>query len=113
MYYVYMLKCIDESIYTGSAKDVTKRIKEHFGGGARCAKYTRSHPPKEVVAILTCETKSDAIKIEYRIKTMTKSEKENFCKTGEIPEKIKAVLDGIAFSRLTGDKFQALLPNNG
>ena len=113
MYYVYMLKCIDGTLYTGSAKDVTKRIKEHFGGGIRCAKYTRSHPPKEVVAILTCDTKSDAIKTEYRIKTMTKSEKERFCETGDMPEKIKSKLEGIAFARVTGDEFYALLPSKG
>ena len=105
-----MLKCIDESLYTGSAKDVTKRIKEHFDGGARCAKYTRSHPPKEVVAIWICNEKSDAIKIEYRIKTMMREEKKKFYETGEIPEKIKAKLEGIVFSRITGDNFQALLP---
>lgn len=105
-----MLKCIDESLYTGSAKDVTKRIKEHFEGGARCAKYTRSHPPKEVVAILVCHEKSDAIKLEYRIKTMTHEEKKDFYEAGKIPEKIKAKLESLTFCRITSDEFQALLP---
>ena len=113
MYYVYMLKCIDESLYTGSARDVTKRIKEHFSGGVRCAKYTRSHPPKEVVAIWTCNEKSDAIKREYRIKTMTRGEKDRFCDTGQIPDKIKAKFEGIVFSRITGDDFESLLPTKG
>lgn len=108
-----MLKCIDESLYTGSARDVSKRIKEHFSGGVRCAKYTKSHPPKEVVAIWKCGEKSDAIKIEYRIKTMTRKEKNRFCETGEIPDKIKTKLEGICFSRITGDDFQALLPSKG
>ena len=110
MYYVYMLKCIDGSLYTGSARDVTKRLNEHFSGSVKCAKYTRSHPPKEVMAIWICDEKSDAIKTEYRIKTMTHKEKENFCKSGEIPEKVKEKLDGIVFTKVTGEEFQALLP---
>ncbi|MBQ8918081.1 MAG: GIY-YIG nuclease family protein, partial [Oscillospiraceae bacterium] len=47
MYYVYMLRCGDGSLYTGIATDVDRRVKEHNSG--RGAKYTRSRLPVEAV----------------------------------------------------------------
>ena len=43
MYYIYMLRCKDDSIYTGITTDLDRRMKEHFGAGEKSAKYTRSH----------------------------------------------------------------------
>lgn len=40
MYYVYMLRCIDNTIYTGITVDVDRRMKEHFSKNEKCAKYT-------------------------------------------------------------------------
>ena len=76
MYYVYMLRCSDNSLYTGSTSDIKKRLKEHFSKNSLAAKYTKSHSPIEVVALWECESKSDAMKVEYRIKTLTKPQKE-------------------------------------
>ena len=40
MYYVYMLRCKDNSIYTGITTDINRRMEEHFSKGQKCAKYT-------------------------------------------------------------------------
>lgn len=111
MYYVYILKCIDGTLYTGSAKNVTKRLNEHFSASPKCAKYTRSHPPKEVVAILLCEEKSDAMKLEYRIKKLSKPEKIKLYELAEIPEKIKDKLNNINFKRISCSEYDVLLPS--
>ena len=72
MYYVYMLRCEDNSIYTGIAKDLEKRINEHFSKDEKCAKYTKSHQAKRLEASWQTEDKKLASKLEYAIKLILK-----------------------------------------
>ena len=44
MYYVYIVRCRDGSLYTGLAKYLCRRMREHYERTAACAKYTRSRP---------------------------------------------------------------------
>ena len=74
MFYVYVLRCTDGSLYCGYTNDVEKRFEKHKSG--KGAKYTKSHPPLEVVYVEEFETKSDAMKREFEIKSMTRSQKE-------------------------------------
>lgn len=104
MYYVYILRCEDGSLYTGSARDIKKRVREHFTKSTKSAKYTRSHPPKEVAAVWRCDEKSYGGKVEYFIKTLTKKEKENLIKNNEAPLKIIERLEGGNLSRLTSEE---------
>lgn len=76
MYYIYILRCRDHSLYTGITNNINRRMYEHFNQLPQAAKYTRSHPPKRIEAVYTTETKSAAMKLEYRIKQLTKKEKE-------------------------------------
>ncbi len=73
-YYVYMLRCGDGSLYTGSTNNVDKRLKAHKSG-AGC-KYTRSHQPVELVYTEKLNNKSEALKREYAIKQLGKAQKE-------------------------------------
>lgn len=74
MYYVYILRCEDNSLYTGITKDVHKRFKQHaLGVGAR---YTKSHKVKSIELVICTVSKSEALKLEYKIKKLTKSNKE-------------------------------------
>lgn len=74
MYYVYILRCDDHSLYTGITNDVHKRFEQHvLGKGAR---YTKSHKVKSIEIIISTLSKSDALKLEYKIKKLTKSNKE-------------------------------------
>lgn len=76
MYYIYMLRCSDNSIYTGITTDLNRRIKEHMEKGEKCAKYTSVHDVIKLEAAFTTGSKSDASKLEYRIKKLKKSDKE-------------------------------------
>lgn len=80
LYYVYMLRCEDNSVYTGITTDVARRMSEHFTKGAKCAKYTLRHGAKSLEAVWEVETRSDALRLEYRIKQLTKCDKEQLIK---------------------------------
>lgn len=75
-YFVYMLACEGGSLYTGITTDIARRLREHLGGRARGARYTRTHRPQELVALWTCEGRDEASRLEYRIKRLSRSEKE-------------------------------------
>ena len=80
MYYVYMLRCEDNSIYTGITTDVKRRMEEHFSKDKKCAKYTMSHNAKKLERVWETENKVLASKLEYRIKELPKSQKEELIK---------------------------------
>lgn len=71
--YVYILKCSDGSLYTGYTLDLDKRLKTHNEGKA--SKYTATRLPVEMVFSEECIDKSDALKKEYFIKTLTRDNK--------------------------------------
>jgi len=73
MNYVYILKCRDESLYTGWTSDLEKRIKTHNTG--KGAKYTRARLPVELVYFEEYEDKIQAMKREYEIKQLTREKK--------------------------------------
>jgi len=68
-----MLRCGDGSLYTGSACDVQRRLAVHRSG--KGAKYTRSHPPLELVYQEKLPDKSAALRREAAIKRLTHAEK--------------------------------------
>lgn len=73
MHYTYMVKCSDNSLYTGYTTDVYRRTKEHNTG--KGAKYTRSRLPVRLVYYETYETKSLAMRRENELKQLTREEK--------------------------------------
>lgn len=82
-YYVYLIRCVDGSLYTGITTDVERRFAEHLAGNAKGAKYTKNHPPKEIAAVWRAENRSVASKLEWRLKHLTKAQKEILCKEPE------------------------------
>jgi len=81
MYYVYMLRCEDNSIYTGITTEVERRMEEHFSQNEKCAKYTKRHKAKKLEAVWQTEDRRLASKLEYAIKTLKKEEKEQLLST--------------------------------
>ena len=75
MYYVYILRCEDNSLYTGITTDLERRFFEHLNG-CKGAKYTKSHRPVKIASAFGVATKSEALRLEYAIKKMKKSRKE-------------------------------------
>ena len=72
MNYVYILRCNDDSLYTGWTNNLEKRIKAHSDG--KGAKYTRARVPVELVYFEVFEDKIEAMKREYAIKQLKKGE---------------------------------------
>ena len=84
MYYTYMLRCEDNSIYTGITTDLEKRMKEHFSKDKNCAKYTLRHSAKKLEAVWKSENRVLASKLEYHIKRLTKIQKEEIIKNKKL-----------------------------
>lgn len=101
MYYVYMLRCEDNSLYTGITTNLERRIEEHFSKSEKCAKYTRSHSAKKLELAWKTENKILASKLEYAIKTLKKEEKENLVSC-------KVELDYFFKERLECEKYERL-----
>ena len=72
-WFVYMVRCADGSLYTGIAKDVARRCKQHNDGTA--ARYTRSRLPVELVYYEAHPSQSSALKREAAVKAMDRREK--------------------------------------
>lgn len=72
-WYVYMLRCGDGSLYTGSTTDVARRLREHQSG--KGAKYTRSHPPVTLAYTEPAADRSAAFRREAAIKRLSRAEK--------------------------------------
>ncbi len=70
---VYLIRCSDGSLYCGITNNLKNRLIAHNSGGG--AKYTRSRRPVELVAASSEMTKSDALKLEYRVKQVPASKK--------------------------------------
>ncbi len=73
---IYILRCADNSLYTGITKNCAKRVAEHNAGGKLAAKYTRARRPVFLVYAEHAATRSDATRREYEIKQMDKKAKE-------------------------------------
>lgn len=74
-YFTYILRCADDTLYTGITTDIERRILEHNHDDIKWAKYTKARRPVELVYQEKHVSRSEACKREYHIKQMTKKEK--------------------------------------
>ena len=77
---VYILRCGDDTLYTGITNDLPARLEAHRCG--KGAKYTRGRGPLELVYSENCTDKSQALKRELAIKALRREEKINMIKKG-------------------------------
>ena len=70
---VYLVRCSDQSLYCGITNDIKRRLAEHNAG--KGARYTRARKPVELVGHSPEISKSDALKLEYRIKKLPSDRK--------------------------------------
>jgi putative endonuclease len=73
-WYVYILKCTDDTLYTGITNNLNRRVSEHNRGVG--AKYTRGRTPVELVFVETMPDRSAALRRELVIKGMKAAEKQ-------------------------------------
>jgi len=76
IYYIYILRCEDDSLYTGIAKDYRARYEKHLAGTG--AKYTRSRKPVRIERVWQATGRSEASRAEYFLKKNLRKTKERF-----------------------------------
>lgn len=74
MYYLYIVRCVDGTFYTGIARDLKARIKQH-NTSTLGAKYTKGRRPVKLVYSRRCRNRSTALKAEAKIKKLSRGEK--------------------------------------
>ena len=102
-----MIRCSDNSIYTGITTDILRRFFEHKSG--KGAKYTKSLPAVLVEALWITATKENASKLEYRIKELKKEEKEDIIKEKVSLSDIICDIREYEFSRFTKNQIEDLI----
>jgi len=78
-WFVYLARCADDSLYCGITNDLVARLAAHNAG--KGARYTRSRIPIEIVISRRCRTKGRALRLEYRVKRLTRAEKQRLIAT--------------------------------
>ena len=78
-YFVYILRCADDTLYTGITTDLARRVRMHDIG--RGAKYTRGRGPVRLVYSEACASRAEASKREYALKRLPRGEKERLIAT--------------------------------
>ena len=99
-----MLRCADNSIYTGMTNDLDKRINEHLSKDKNSAKYTKSHDAVKLEVAWKSKDKSLACKLEYQIKTLTKHQKEYLINGEKLSRYLSGKVDCRRYKRLIIDK---------
>ena len=92
-WFVYIIRCQNNSLYTGVTTDVDRRFKEHAEQDNKCAKYLRGKAPLELACSFKVERKQKAYQLEYHIKRLSKQEKEDIVKTKALPIDWKSKTD--------------------
>lgn len=100
LWWVYILRCADGTLYTGSTNNVERRLEVH--NAARGAKYTRGRLPVKLVYQEVCGCRSAALKREAAIKGLRRGEKETLIKKGG--EKSQAFFSAKTPSSATNEK---------
>ena len=76
-WYVYILRCGDDTLYTGITDDVGRRLSTHCEG--KVAKYTRGRGPLQLVYVQQQPDKGSALRREAQIKKLKRQEKLKLC----------------------------------
>lgn len=75
-WWVYVVRCRDGTFYTGIARDLAGRLREHNGDDRRAARYTRSRRPVVLHAACVVPDRRAAARLEHRVKTLSRAGKE-------------------------------------
>lgn len=74
-WHVYMIRCADDTLYTGISTDVVRRFAEHQAQGKLCARYLRGRGPLQLVFTRPAGDRSSASQLEYRLKQLSRADK--------------------------------------
>ena len=76
MWYLYLVRCSNSSLYTGIATDVVRRFAEHAAQGKQSAKYLRGKDPLTLVFTVEIGSRAEASRLEMKLKRLSKAKKE-------------------------------------
>ena len=74
-WFVYMLRCSDDSLYSGITKDIDRRLNEHNSDNKKGARYTRARRPVVLVYQEPCDDRAIASQREYQLKKLNREQK--------------------------------------
>lgn len=100
MYYTYMIRCEDNSIYTGITTDINRRFEEHISKDEKAAKYTKRHTAKKIEAVWESSSRVLASKLEYHIKHLPKDKKENLIKNNSLEEYLGGKIEAAEYKKI-------------
>jgi len=83
-WFVYILECSDQSLYTGITTNVERRLQEHNGDNKKGARYTRARRPVNLVYKVACEDRAKASQLEYKLKNLSRTEKLSLLKQSAV-----------------------------
>lgn len=110
MPYIYMIRCEDDSLYTGITTDVPRRMREHYYRKKSGAKYTKSRQMKALEMVWETDTWSHASSLEYRIKKLKREEKMALIADPKrVEEVFKESLEGICYTPRPDYKLETIL----
>lgn len=92
-WYVYILECSDKTLYVGITNNLDRRISKHNNGTG--AKYTKGRAPVTLLKYFIVNSKSEALKLEIKIKKMSRKDKIELKKINKVdsPEESVIVVD--------------------
>jgi len=91
-WFLYILRCSDGSLYTGITTDVDRRVREHRSGSKKAARYTRRFDSVDLVYHISLGDRQTAAKTEYRIKRLSRHDKEVLVERSPAQEELAAFL---------------------
>ena len=92
-WYVYMIRCRDETLYTGITTDVDRRFAEHQAAGPRAARYLKGRGPLQLVLSAPAGDRRGALRAERRIKGLPRVQKENLIQR---PESLREIIGDVS-----------------
>lgn len=101
IYYIYIVECKGDKLYTGITTDYKRRFREHKEKDKKSAKFTKANEVDKIVALFKTEGRSLASKLEYRIKQLDKDEKINLIHNNRFFKKyFEGIVDIKMYKRL-------------
>lgn len=94
MWFVYLARCSDGTLYTGIARNVAARIALHDAG--KGAKYTRGRGPLELCAVRRCRSMGEALRLELAVKALPRPAKEDLVRPRRLATFARTSIKSIA-----------------
>ena len=90
-WFVYLLRCADDSLYCGITTDISRRLRQHNGDIKGGARYTQVRRPVKLAYLERHGNRSAAAAREYAVKRLPATVKRDLCRTANIPQNLRSL----------------------